>query len=154
MSTSTLPRPLALLLAVTAILACGSPEPGPEEPEADTAPADVRAEAGETFALGHGQRAVVGPARLEIVFREVAEESRCPEGAECPTAGNAAIRFGVETSDGATATITLNTHRRPREVTVLDHTIRLGEVEPYPDATAAPPDRGSYRATLTVEPTA
>lgn len=136
------------------ILACGGDvdEPastrndGPEGVDGTAVAAGV----GEEFELPHGRRAVVAPTRLQIAFRDLVEESRCPADVECVTAGNAAARFSVHGPRGGSATITLNTDRRPREAGVLGFRVRLIELSPRPGTASAPVDTGGYVATLTV----
>lgn len=110
--------------------------------------AAVDARAGEQFDLPHGRRAVVSPTRLKVDFRELVEESRCPADVECVTAGNAAARFSVHGPRDASATITLNTDRRPRDAGVPGFRLRLVELRPRPETVSAPVDTGGYVATL------
>ena len=44
---------------------------------------DVKASLDEEFSLAIGQTAVIRGENLEIKFKEVLEDSRCPEGAVC-----------------------------------------------------------------------
>lgn len=145
------------LVVVAAALACGGRdeaiEPVPGEPDTiveGAAPATVRADLDEAFDLPYGRAAVVGPERLTIRFRSLAEESRCPADVQCPTAGNAAAVFGVLGADGGTATITLNTDRDPRAVGVLGHRVRLTGLEPEPETAGAQVDSANYASTLVV----
>ncbi len=102
---------------------------------------------GEPFDLGLGERALVA-GEFRVTFDRVAEESRCPEGAECVQAGNAAAAFAVE-SDAGSATLTLNTGREPRRAAAMGGELRLVELSPRPDAGAG---TSAYEATLIVSP--
>lgn len=104
----------------------------------------------EPFELAPGGAAEVGPEALRLEMRGLAEESRCPPGAQCPTAGNAAIVLGVEASGGGTATITLNTDREPREVGTFGHVVRLERLSPDSPPAGTAPDTAAYVATLVV----
>jgi hypothetical protein len=132
-------RAVALLALV--VLACGRGEPGggPDPPA-------VEAAYGEPFDLSLGERAHVGGFR--VVFKRVAEDSRCPEGMRCVQARNAAAAFAVE-SDAGSATLTLNTDREPRGAAAMGYGLRLVELRPSP---TVPPDSTAYVATLVVDP--
>jgi hypothetical protein len=131
---------LPLLLGT---LACG---PGDHEgsPEAPV----VEAGYGQRFDLGLGERADVDGFR--VVFTRIAEDSRCPEGAECVQAGNAAAAFSVGSEEGS-ATLTLHTDREPRRAAAMGRALRLIELRPRPVAEVRP-DTVGYVATLLVEP--
>jgi hypothetical protein len=136
-------RPTAIVLAA---LACGG---GPGERAAEVGDAVEVARYGEPFDLELGERAVVA-GEFRVTFERVAEESRCPEGAECPREGNAAAAFAVE-SDAGSATLTLNTSREPRSAAAMGGEIRLLGLArgPLADAVA---DSVMYEATLIVSP--
>jgi hypothetical protein len=87
---------------------------------------------------------------LRITFEGVAEDSRCPSGAQCVWAGDAAAAFTLEKPPAAAEHRTLHTNGRfERQITVDPFVVRLDEVTPHPKvgATIAPAD---YRATLVV----
>jgi len=124
-------------------LACG---PGDHEVAPETPV--VEAAYGQRFDLGLGERADVEGFR--VVFTRIAEDSRCPEGAQCVQAGNAAAAFSVESEVGS-ATLTLHTDREPRRAAAMGRALRLLELRPRPVAEALP-DTAAYVATLLVEP--
>ncbi|HYO47177.1 MAG TPA: hypothetical protein VEY33_10880 [Gemmatimonadota bacterium] len=132
-------RRVAIPLLVAA-LACGN---GEEE----RAPA-VEARYGEPFDLSLGERAVVDGG-FDVTFTRVSEDSRCPEGAECVQAGNAAAAFAIESDEGQ-ATLTLHTGREPREAAAMGGALSLVELRPSP-VEGAPFDSAAYRATLIVD---
>lgn len=88
---------------------------------------------------------------LRITFEGVSEDSRCPTGATCVWAGDAAARFTLELPPAAALERILHTNGRfAQQTEVGDFVIRLEDVRPYPKegATIAP---GDYRATLVVK---
>ena len=104
---------------------------------------------GEPFDLGLGERALVAN-EFQVTFERVAEESRCPEGARCVQAGNAAAAFAVE-SDAGKATLTLNTGREPKSAAAMGSELRLVELVPRPRGNAVV-DTAAYEVTLIVSP--
>ena len=93
---------------------------------------------------------VVTVAGLRITFEGVTEDSRCPTGAQCVWAGDAAASFTLEKSPAAPVQRTLHTHGRYERQTALDgFVVRLEGITPYPTqgTTIA---AGDYRATLVV----
>lgn len=133
----------AILPLLIGTLACGS---GDNE-VAPKAPV-VEAAYGQRFDLALGERADVEGFR--VVFTRVAEDSRCPDGARCVQAGNAAAAFSVGSEEG-TATLTLHTDREPRRAAAMRRALHLIELRPRPAAEALP-DTATYVATLLVEP--
>jgi hypothetical protein len=87
---------------------------------------------------------------LRITFEGVSEDSRCPTGAECVWAGDAAATFTLEKPPAAAMQGTLHTNGRFERQTVYDDfVVRLEDVKPYPkEGVAIAP--GHYRATLVV----
>jgi hypothetical protein len=126
---------------LAAVLACGGGAGDAGEPSTVAY--------GDTFHLAIGERALVG-GEFQVTFARVAEESRCPSGARCPEAGNAATAFGVASETGS-ATLTLNTGREPRSAAAAGHELHLIALEPLPRAGAAT-DSAEYAATLIVRP--
>ena len=87
---------------------------------------------------------------LRITFEGVAEDSRCPTGAQCAWAGDAAAAFTLEKPPAAARRSTLHTNGRfERQVSVDTFVVRLEDIKPYPkEGTAIAP--ADYRATLVV----
>ena len=80
----------------------------------------------------------------------MSEDSRCPTGAQCVWAGDAAATFTLEKPPAAALQRTLHTNGRFARQTDFDNfVIRLEDIKPYPkkDVAIAP---GDYRATLVV----
>ena len=86
---------------------------------------------------------------FRVVFRRIAEDSRCPAGARCVQAGNAAAAFSVG-SEAGSATLTLHTDREPRRAAAMGRALRLIALRPRP-AEGAAPDTAAYVATLLVD---
>lgn len=137
----------AMPLAVAALACGGGSGNGSGPAEAGEAVVEARYE--EPFDLGLGERALVA-GEFQVTFVRVAEDSRCPDDAECVQAGNAAAAFAVE-SDAGKATLTLNTGREPRSAAAMDGELRLVELAPLPGADAVV-DTSAYVATVIVSP--
>lgn len=133
-----------------ALVACAGGGDGNAPPAEAPAPAAVPAEPGRPFDLPYGRTASVADGALTIAFRRLVEESRCPEGVQCPAAGNAAAELAVETAGGAAATLVLNTARRPGEAPAHGWRVRLEGLAPAPVA-GAPVDTAAYVASLLVD---
>ena len=133
---------------VVAALACGGGGGNGSGP-AEVGEAIVEAPYGQPFELALGQGALVA-GEFHVTFERLAEESRCPEGAECVQAGNAAAAFAVE-SDAGRATLTLNTGREPERAAAMGGELRLVELAPRPGADDVT-DTSAYVATLIVSP--
>ena len=93
---------------------------------------------------------VVAIAGLRITFEAVTEDSRCPTGAQCAWAGDAAASFSLQKPPAPAVQRTLHTHARyERQTSFEGLVVRLESIKPYPNAgaTIAPAD---YRVTLVV----
>lgn len=53
---------------------------------------------------------------LKVIFNKVANDSRCPIGATCVSAGNAEINLGVKVGNKPTQYIVLNTNKKPMSI--------------------------------------
>ncbi|WP_432412404.1 hypothetical protein [Rasiella sp. SM2506] len=82
-----------ILLAFIAAAACGTPKTTSDESSANTTETSIEKENG-TITLAVGERKKVG--ELQIQFKEVLEDSRCPTGTTCIWQGRAKLL--VETS--------------------------------------------------------
>ncbi len=91
----------------------------------------------QEFSLQQGQTAEV--AGFTITFRGVANDSRCPIGVFCITAGNAEVQLLVD------SVITLNTNHVPESATLGSYDLQLIELTPHPDRTGV---HEPYRARL------
>jgi hypothetical protein len=103
-----------------------------------------------TVILFRGQHALIGSEPLEIVFRDVVEDSRCPTDVTCVWAGNGKVRLRLTLGTGSESTADLNTGLLPSRTEVGPYRITLVELSPDPVSTASiPPER--YRINLLVE---
>src|SRR5262245_4169076 len=87
---------------------------------------------------------------LRISFEGVVDDSRCPAGARCVWAGDAAAAFTLEKPPAAAVQRRLHTSGRfERRFEYDAFVVALEDIKPYPkDGTAIAPD--DYRATLVV----
>ena len=86
---------------------------------------------------------------VEVVFRGLESDSRCPRGVTCVWAGDAAVAVVVRAA-GKDETALLHTHLDPKNVTIARARIELVGVTPYP-STEAKIEAKDYRATLRAE---
>jgi len=110
--------------------------------------APAEPELGHAFEMRPAE--VVKIQRVRITFENVSDDSRCPAGATCMWAGDAAAAFTLENPPAAALHRTLHTNGRfERETECGGLVVRLEDIKPYPKegATIQPDD---YRATLVV----
>jgi hypothetical protein len=91
-----------------------------------SAPADS-AKLNEIFALKFGKQVKVQGADLTLTFKDVTEDSRCPEGVVCVWEGNARIVLGINQT-----VVTLNTTLAPKQTSYSAYAIQLLSLQPYP----------------------
>jgi hypothetical protein len=98
-----------------------------------------------TFTLKPGQTASIQG--IDVTFRQVVSDSRCPINALCIWAGDATIAFSVRAL-GQDARHDLQlAEPAKRTVAVRQFILELQDLQPYPVA-GQPPDADSYRATI------
>lgn len=127
-----------------------TPAPTPRSTPARPAPVDrVVVAPGEPFELALGQTSEVQGTDLSIRFASVAEDSRCPEGAQCIVAGKARILLNVSGGGEGPAVVELATAPEAADAVRDGQTIRLLELTPHPSMKRSirPAD---YRARLVV----
>jgi hypothetical protein len=113
--------PVLLLLA-----ACSIETAAP----ADGAGAVRQVQAGDTVWLRAGQSAVIGRTGVQLVFREVVADSRCPIDAVCVWAGDAEVRLQARSGLGSWTTLVVHSYVEPRAAQYGAFTVRLLEVAP------------------------
>lgn len=86
-----------------------------------------------------GETRLLDEERLAISFVRVMEDSRCPAGVQCVTAGNAIVGLILHERGEATRPVTLNTHERPRTVSHEGYVISVVDLVPIPTAGADAP---------------
>jgi hypothetical protein len=110
--------------------------------------AAAQQEPGRRLDLEPDQSATVEGVR--ITFEGVDDDSRCPEGATCMWAGDAAAAFTIQKAPAAALHRTLHTNGRfERQVQYEGFVIRLEDVKPYPKEGVAIAKR-EYRASVVV----
>jgi hypothetical protein len=124
-----LPLAVALFSLLATGFQCGEP---------------VEVSLGQPFALKVGQGAVVSSEKLRIRFASVPQDSRCPKGEQCITAGEVRVALEVSAGDAAPAAVELGTSE---EMDVAGFQVRLVGLEPYP-VSGRPLHPEEYVATL------
>lgn len=111
---------------------------------------------GEAFALAFGQAVTIDDTNLTLSFDDVIGESRCPINVVCIWEGEATIAVGATIQADTTLLELTVPGPRPMRFENNDplpagpYTIRLLELNPYPEEDAQPP-KSSYRAVLRVD---
>jgi hypothetical protein len=131
-------RRLAILVLLASAAGCRAP---------------ISGTVGQPVALPVGQVATYDSIDLDLAFRRVVTDSRCPRGATCVWAGEAVVTAEARLRGGAPRTLEL---RLSAESDTTDgepvggHRVRLLALEPHP-STASPPDSAAYVGTFLVE---
>lgn len=109
----------------------------------------VKAGIGETFVLGIGQTARITDEEMEITFKEIIGDSRCPTGVTCIWAGVASALVTIVYKND-TYTLALNQPGLTTPVTEVffDYTLTY-DIGPYPTA-GEEITKKDYRLTVTV----
>ncbi len=97
-------------------------------------PGEVKADLGQEFSLSIGQSAVISGENLEIKFKEVVEDSRCPEGATCVWEGRVSAIVEI-TENGSPYQMVLiqpGLTDEYAEETYKEYRLTF-KVEPYPE---------------------
>lgn len=107
------------------------------------------AKLGREFKLKFGQKIGFREEGLQIEFKSVPEDSRCPRGVECIQAGRARIRLDLNKANGDSDSVELSTAPNAERATSMGYEIRLVKLDPYPDSKRKI-NMSSYVATLVV----
>jgi hypothetical protein len=99
---------------------------------------------GDSFDLKIGESVSIKNEQLNFQFVNVPEDSRCPEGAMCIWAGNAAVVIKI-----FNVMDTVNTFLNPKEINYDSYTITLLQLSPYPKI-GVPRDTTQYVAQFVV----
>lgn len=111
---------------------------------------DIGFDFGQNFDLAFDETAISTDGTVEIRFKAVESDSRCPSDVVCVWEGEATIALTV-TIASTTADITLSTHPDFGQVDTLDqHVFTLVNLAPYPVSTQGY-DEDDYTAELRVE---
>jgi hypothetical protein len=111
--------------------------------------AATKVDLGVEFRIKNGEEVVVRGEKLRITFRSIVNDSRCPDGAACVWAGNAAIAIDVSKKNKKQISATLNTLMEPKEIGYKGFKIKLLALDPHPTI-KGPIDPKDYEATLIV----
>jgi hypothetical protein len=93
---------------------------------------------GNPFDLGVGETAVITDADLQVTFKGVPRDSRCPEDVDCSEAGLVDVTLLIAPSSNTAQgeTITISAYPRETADTVYgEYSIALEAVAPYPVST-------------------
>ena len=82
---------------------------------------------GKEFGLNYGQSKTLNSYVLTIKFKDVIEDSRCPEGALCVWEGNAKVAIEISQNE-----YFLNTTLEPKEIIYGEFKVKLVSVSPHP----------------------
>lgn len=97
-------------------------------------------DAAQQIEIPLGETRLLDEERLAITVARVTEDSRCPAGAQCVSAGNAVVGLILHERGEATRAVTLNTHTRPRTVSHEGYVITVVDAQPLPTAGSPPPE--------------
>ena len=113
-------------------------------------PGEVKADPGQEFSLSIGQSAVISGENFLIKFKEIVEDSRCPEGATCIWEGRVSAIVEI-TDNGSPYQMVLTQSGLTDEYaeeTYKEYRLTF-KVEPYPEV-GAEIASADYRLLLTV----
>jgi hypothetical protein len=122
-----------LLTAAAALTVAGCADPGSFSQE---------------LKVAYGQQVAISGEALTIAFTEVNEDSRCPSGVQCGSAGQATITLVLSKGDSQSRTVT--TYPGPETTTYMNYTVTLLELAPNPPSLPYPAPE-EYEATLVIE---
>ena len=111
----------------------------------------VSAVVGTSFDLKIGQSARIGSTGVTVTLAELREDSRCPVGVQCVSAGNAQIAVTTRTTAGSTGQAVLNLTANIQfssTATFNGITLRFQALTPSPQANRTIA-RTSYVASFT-----
>jgi hypothetical protein len=99
---------------------------------------------GEEFDIKMGQEIIFPEQNINLQFKAVPEDSRCPKGVSCVWAGNAkiAILFNKQEEN-------LNTYTDPKKALIANYDIELISLSPYPTYKEEIPEK-DYVAKLLI----
>jgi hypothetical protein len=138
MTTTGRRSTIVLFVLCAATLPFGCVKPGSERPptgsppQTGSDPAEVQL--GVEFSLKRGQRGAVEGEPFAVKFASVANDSRCPTGAQCVWAGNAEVLIEAD-ANGSSATLKLHTHggtQYPKEAEHQQYRVELIVLRPHP----------------------
>jgi hypothetical protein len=105
---------------------------------------------GERIELRVGETTRVGLDGLQLTFRGVSADSRCPSDVQCVWAGDATVNLAARGGGGDWTPLVLHTGVEPRSADYGEWVIELEALEPQPRG-ARTPRPGEYRVTVRVD---
>jgi hypothetical protein len=109
--------------------------------------------AGSTIDLRPGQTARVQGTVVALRFIEVRQDSRCPVGAQCVTAGVAQIAVETRNGQSSSGQVILNLtadNQFPSSVTVGGYQVRFAALSPQPQVNGPAIAPSAYTATFSI----
>jgi len=101
----------------------------------------VHAAPAKAIQLKLGEQTAVGDGALQILFKSVINDSRCPRGVECVWAGQAKVLLQLEKKGEKAVEVQLTTpwlseaRPNPSEAAYAGYLIQLKSLAPYPGET-------------------
>jgi hypothetical protein len=105
--------------------------------------------AGDTVILRPGQVVNVGSESVQLAFRQITEDSRCPNNAVCVWQGNAEAVLEARMGLSAWKRLAINSHVEPRAAEYGAYRFQLVEVAP-PQETSRTIEPSDYRVRIAV----
>ena len=126
--------PIAFSAAMLVVYGCGQLRPGVRS-------YDIEYSESSTIDKDH-----------KLIFSDVLEDSRCPDGVQCPAPGVAVVAFEAvqDFRDTVRFNLTFNTDAATDTVVFDEYRIQLMEVMPVPEVSSAP-DPEDYEVRVLVE---
>lgn len=106
-------------------------------------------DANQEIAIPLGETRTLDEQRFAISFGRVMEDSRCPTGGQCVSAGNAHVALVVQERGEATRTVQLNTNADPRVVRHEGYRVEIVGLDPVPAAGQPAPESYVVRLRVT-----
>lgn len=106
-------------------------------------------DANQQTAIPLGETRVFDEERFAVSFGRVMEDSRCPTGGQCVSAGNARVGLVLQERGEATRTVELNTGTNPRAVRHEGYRVEVVGLDPVPTAGQPAPENYVVRLRIT-----
>ena len=134
------------ILMIAALAGCSSTNGEPASPGQTNA---ATVSIGDTFTLRAGEIAQVSGTQVQVAFKRVENDSRCPQDVQCVWAGDALVQLEIAVARTAWVPTTLHTTLEPRKAAQFGYTVELVSLAPQPASTQAIP-ASNYIASLRV----
>lgn len=113
---------------------------------------------GDTLILKFSETKISQSSGLRLTFSDVLEDSRCPSNVVCCWEGRARIQVGIQKKSQEDADIslpiygyvTVNDSMRHVTVDTLGYSLKLLQLDPYPEDPVEP-DISTYQAAISIE---